>query len=134
MSNAYVVVTNIPLNAKELSYKLDHNQAMLDIALALSYVKFDDLKDCNTTKKMWDKLKTIYGGDDNVLRAKSKSLRGKFDKRRMVEGDNIVQYCTRVKVVNVIQGENGTIEDETMTRKVLRILLPIYVIRVSSIQ
>lgn len=52
---------------------------------------------------MWDKLKTLYGGNDNVLRAKSKSLRGKFNEMRMMEGENIVQYCTRIKeVVNVI--------------------------------
>ena len=52
---------------------------------------------------MWDKLKTIYGEDDNVLRAKSKSLRGKFDDMRMTEDENIVQYYTRVKeVINAI--------------------------------
>ena len=107
---------------------------MLEIASALSYVAFDDLKDCNTTKKMWDILKTIYGVDDNVLRANEKTLRGKFDDMRMMEGENIVQYYTRVKeVVNDIQGENKIIEDETMIRKVLRTLLSICAIRVSTI-
>ena len=52
-------------------------------------------------------MKTIYGGEDNVLRAKLESLRGKFDDMRMMEGESIVQYCTRVKeVTNIIQGEN----------------------------
>ena len=58
---------------------------------------------------MWDKLKTIYGSDENVLRAKLESLRGKFDEMRMMEGENTVQYYTRVKeVVNAIQAENGS--------------------------
>lgn len=69
------------------------------------------------------------------MRAKSRILRGKSNEMRMMEGENIVEYCTRVKeVVNVIHGENGEINDETIIRKVLRTLLPIYVIRVSTIQ
>ena len=48
---------------------------------------------------------------------------------RMMEGENIVQYCTRFKeVVKVIRGANGEIKDETMISKVLRTLLPIYAI------
>ena len=44
-------------------------------------------------------LHTIYGGDKNVQRAKSKSLRGKFDDMRMEEGENISQYVARIKEV-----------------------------------
>ena len=44
---------------------------MLEIASALSYVEFDDIKSLESAKKMWDALYTIYGGDKNVLRAKS---------------------------------------------------------------
>ena len=32
---------------------------------------------------MWNKLKDIYGGDDNVKRAKAESLRGQFDQTKM---------------------------------------------------
>ena len=49
---------------------------MLEIASALSYVEFDEIKGCDSENKMWDNLHTIYGGDANVLRAKPKSLRG----------------------------------------------------------
>ncbi len=62
---------------------------MLEIVSALSYVKFDDIKGWDSAKKMWDALHTIYGGEKNVLRAKAKSLRGKFDDMRMQEGENI---------------------------------------------
>ena len=58
---------------------------MLEIASALSYAEFDDVKGLDSANKMWDVLKTIYGGDKNVQRAKSKSLRGKFDEMRMEE-------------------------------------------------
>ena len=64
-----------------------HNQAMLEISSALSYAKFDDIKGLNSAKKMWDDLTTIYGGDANFLRDKTKNLRGKFDDMRMQEGE-----------------------------------------------
>ena len=36
-----------PLSADDLSKK-EHNQAMLEIASALSYVEYDDIKGCDT--------------------------------------------------------------------------------------
>ena len=49
---------------------------MIDIAYALSYEEFDEVKDCKTTFAMWNKLNNIYGGDENVRRATTESLRG----------------------------------------------------------
>jgi hypothetical protein len=108
---------------------------MIDIASALSYEEFDDIKDCKTAFAMWNKLKDIYGGDDNVKRAKAESLRGQFDQLRMREDENIAKYVERVKaVVSAIKASGGDITEETVIRKVLRTLLPIYAIRVSAIQ
>ena len=54
---------------------------------------------------------------------------------RMLESENISQYCTRVKdVVNAIRDAARIIDDETVVRKVLITLLPKYAIRVSTIQ
>ena len=75
-----------PLTAEDLSKKKEHNQAMLEIASTLSYAKYDDIKGCDTAHKMWETLSNIYGGDDNVKRAKRESLRGKFDDMKMEEG------------------------------------------------
>ena len=52
---------------------------MLEIASALSYAKFDDIKGLDSAKKIWDTFKKLYGRDKNVQRAKLESLRGKFD-------------------------------------------------------
>ena len=49
---------------------------MINLASTLSYAQFDEVKHCQTTFEMWNKLKEIYGGDDNVKRAKVESLRG----------------------------------------------------------
>ena len=64
------------LTIDDLKKKKEHNQEMLEIASTLIYVMFDDIKGCGSAKKMWDALHTIYGGDNNDLRAKNKSLRG----------------------------------------------------------
>ena len=87
---------------------------MLEIASDLTYAEFDEIKGCDSVKKMGNSLHTIYGGDNNFLRAKAESLRGKFDEMRMEESENISQYVARIKeVVNAIRGENGKIDDDT---------------------
>ena len=50
-------------SAEDLKNKQEHNQTMLEIASALNYVEFDDIKGCNTSSKMWNALSNIYGGD-----------------------------------------------------------------------
>ena len=122
------------LTVEHLQARKEHNQAMLEIASTISYSRYEDVMGCANAKLIWDfELVTIYGGDTNVNKAKAKSLRGNFDDMRMLENENISQYCTRVKdVVNAIRGFVGIIEGETMVRKVLRTLLPKYVFRVST--
>ena len=123
------------LTTEDMKKKKEHNQVMLEIASALSYVRFDDIKGLNSAKKMWGALDTIYGGDKNVQRAKSESLKGKFDGMRMEEGENIAQYVARIKEFSsAIKGATSQIDDDTMLRKVLRSLLSIYAIRVFAIQ
>ena len=107
---------------------------MLEVASALSYAEFDDIEGCDTAFKMWDALSTIYGGDKNFQREKSESLRGKFDDMKMEEGENVAQYGSRMKeVVCAIRSLGGQLEEDTINRKYLRTLLPIYAIRVSAI-
>ena len=96
---------------------------MIEIPFALNYWEFDDIKGCDTTKKMWDALQTIYGGDKNVQRAKSKSIKGKFDDIRMEEGENIAQYVARMKeVVSAIKGATSHIDDDTIISNLIDII------------
>ena len=54
---------------------------------------------------------------------------------RMREDENIAKYVERIKAsVSVIKASRGDIKEETFTSTVLRTLLPIYAIRVFSIQ
>ena len=108
---------------------------MLEITSTLSYVKFDEIKGCHSANKIWDALHTIYGGDKIFLRAKAESLRGELDDMRMQEDENIAQYFSKIKdVVNAIRVATDKIGDDTVLSEVLRTLLPLYAIRVSTIQ
>ena len=54
---------------------------------------------------------------------------------RMREDENIVKYVERIKAsVSAIKASGGYVLEATIVRKVLRTLLPIYAIRVFSIQ
>ena len=55
------------LTAKDLKKKKEQNHTMLEMASALSYANFNDIKGCDSAKKIWDALYTIDGGDANVL-------------------------------------------------------------------
>ena len=59
------------LSVGDIVEKKNCNIMMIDIASAFSYAKFDEVKDCKIAHAMWNKLKDIYGGDDNVKRAKA---------------------------------------------------------------
>ena len=113
----HVDLVGVP-TVEDMKKKKEHNQVMLEIASALSYVEFDDIKGWKTTYKMWKSMYTIYGGDKNVQRSKLKILRGNFDNMRMKEGENIALYVARIKeVVSVIKGATGQIDDDTIILK-----------------
>ena len=123
------------LSIEDLAKKKNHNIMMIDIASALSYEEFDEVKDCKTDFKLWKKLKDIYGGDENVKKAKAESLRGQFDHMRMREDENVAKYVERIKAnVNAIRASRGEIKEEIVLSKTLKKILPIYAIRVSPIQ
>ena len=67
--DAEYVTPSGTLTVGNITEKKTHNTMMIDIASALSYEEFDDVKDYKTEFEMWNKLKAIYGGDDNVRRA-----------------------------------------------------------------
>ena len=98
---------------------------MIDIASSLSYEEFDEVKDYKTSFEMWNKLKDIYGGDDNVRRAKANILRGQFDQMRMREDENIAKYVERIKAsVSAIRASGGEIKEETVVSKISELYFP----------
>ena len=64
---------------------------------------------------MWNKLKDIYSGDDNVRRAKVESLRGQFVQMRMREDQNFAKYVERIKEsVSPVRASRGERKENKM--------------------
>ena len=74
LDTKYVAPTRT-MTTEEITERNNHNIMIIDIASTLNYTKFDEVSDCGTSYEIWILMKAIYGGDDNVRRAKVESLR-----------------------------------------------------------
>ena len=78
---------------------------MCAILGGITKADFVKVRHCTSAKDIWDKLHTIYEGDDKVKRAKLQPHRRKFEKLCMKEEENIAGYLQRVaEVANTIRG------------------------------
>jgi hypothetical protein len=90
---------------------------------------------CESTKEMWDKLKTIYEGDEKVKEAKLQIFREKFEQLKMNEDENIATYFLRIdEVVNDIKGLGDEIKELVIVKKALRSLPMRFDSKISSLE
>jgi hypothetical protein len=84
---------------------------------------------------MWDKLKTIYEGDEKVKEAKLHIFRAKFEQLKMNEDENIAAYFLRVdEIVNNIKGLGDEIKEQVIVKKALRSLPMRFDSKISSLE
>lgn len=70
-----------------------------------------------SAKDMWDKLQTIYEGDEKVKEAKLHTYKAQFQGLKMEEDENIATYFLRVdEVVKFIRGLGETLEDSIVVK------------------
>lgn len=62
---------------------------MNSIARGMSNSNFTKVMNIKTTKEMWDKLISIYQGDDQVKNVKLQTLRRNFESLKMNEEEVI---------------------------------------------
>lgn len=55
LENEYVTITT-HFSTQQIKEKQEHDRAMLEITSDLSYSYFDDIKDYDIEKKMWEKV------------------------------------------------------------------------------
>ena len=72
LENDYKAPTTSMSTEQMIEHK-NHKIMMVDIASALSYAEFDEIKGCKTAHEMWKMLEKIF---DNVKRAKVEISRG----------------------------------------------------------
>jgi uncharacterized lipoprotein YehR (DUF1307 family) len=73
---------------------------------------------CNTTKVIWDKLKSIYEGDPKFKQVKLQRHRVEFENLKMNEKEDIETYLLRVyEVVNSIIGLGEDLDESLVVQK-----------------
>jgi uncharacterized lipoprotein YehR (DUF1307 family) len=87
------------------------------------------------TKEMWDKLISIYEGNEKVKDAKLQTFRLKFEQLKMNEDETVSKYFLRVEeLVNAMKGLGEKIQESIFVQKILRSLLDKFNPKVSAIE
>ncbi|KAG7544127.1 GAG-pre-integrase domain [Arabidopsis thaliana x Arabidopsis arenosa] len=90
-------------------------------AIDKSILKTITLKD--TSKQLWDSMKTKYQGNSRVKRAQLQTLRRNFELLEMKNGETISDYFSRVMVVaNDMRNCGDDMQDVKIVEKILRTL------------
>lgn len=77
----------------------------------------------DTSKQLWDSLKTKYQGSEHVKRAQLQRLRREFEVLEMKETENITEYFSRVLLVATDMRNHGEdMQDNKIVEKILRTL------------
>jgi hypothetical protein len=85
-------VKHVVLVSKDDNLEFSFNaKAMNAILSGLAEAQFVKVMHCDSTKVMWDKLISSYGGDEKVKDAKLQTHRMNFEKLNMDEDETIIK-------------------------------------------
>ncbi|CAN6178599.1 unnamed protein product [Urochloa humidicola] len=74
-----------------------------------------------TSKEVWDCIKTMYQGAQRVKDARVQALREELDGLRMKSTDSVDDFAMKVNtIVSTIRGLGDNIEDSYLVKKILR--------------
>ena len=86
-------------------------------------------------KKMWDKIISIYEGNEKVKDAKLQTYRIQFEQLKMKEDETVGKYFLRVEeMVNAMKALGETIDEPSLVQKILRSLPDRFNSKVSAIE
>lgn len=78
---------------------------------------------CKSANEVWDKLVSIYEGDEKIKEAKLQTLRARFESLKMNDDVKIAEYLLTIdETVNSMRGLGEQVEDKTIVKRVLRSL------------
>lgn len=63
LDNHYNLSALGPITVEKMKEKFEHNTLTVEIASTLMDVEYNDIKNYDITKEMWEKLALFYGGD-----------------------------------------------------------------------
>lgn len=103
----------------EAMYRQDA-KPLRKIQMGVSRAYFAKIATCKTAEEAWESLETEVYGDKKVHTINLQSLRREFQNLKMIEFENIDEYCTRVlNIVNELRNHGDTISDQQVVEKIL---------------
>lgn len=127
-SNRYV----IPPNSIYAEYNIRAKEVLLS---AFTDTEMTNVMELKTAYEIQKKLETLYEGDANVKIAKLQSLKGKYEKLRMGDDENVTTFMQRVnELVCGIRCVGGQIDESEIFAKVLRYFPNSYKVKASAIE
>ena len=105
------------------SNKKKDSKALVFLYQAVHESVFPRIAAANTSREVWQTLKTAYQGMEKVKTAKLQLLRKDFENLRMKESDNIDSFFTQaIGLVTQIRSHGETLEERRIVEKLLRSL------------
>ena len=121
-----VVVTIIPRNqwTNQHKAKVQMNaKAKNLLTCALSRSEYDKIISCDSAKEIWDSLKVLHEGTDQVKETKISMLVHQYEMFKMLEYENIDKMTTRfMHIINQSKALGKRCSNAEMIRKILRSL------------
>lgn len=88
----------------------------------------------DTTYEVWERLKTIFEGNDRVKLSKIQTTRGTYENLRIAEGERVVRYFQKVdNVENEIKYLGGVLDEKDVIQNIMRTLPKSYTNKISTI-
>ena len=74
-------------------------------------------------KEVWEKIQSVYEGDDKVKKAKLQMLSAQFETLKIKEEEDVSSYFLRVdEIVNSTTRIGATVQDKSFVQKIMRTL------------
>eukprot|EP00253_Pinus_taeda_P003809 PITA_03809 len=135
IETGYTFPSATPTDAAEKK-KYETNAKTVNTLLGcLSQTEFVKVMQYKSAKEIWDKIVLSYEGDEQVKRAKLKTLRIQYENLRMYNDESVANYFLRVdEIVNCMKKLGEEIKEVIVVEKALRSLSPKFESKVSAIE
>ncbi|XP_057856783.1 uncharacterized protein LOC131066091 [Cryptomeria japonica] len=128
VENAYTKTTPPTTPDEKKAYESDAKNSNA-ICCGLTNDVLVKVMDCKNAKSIWDKLSSIYEGDEKVKEAKLQAYRAKFESLKMCNEEKNIDYFLRVRDVNYIHDERDV---KHVTFDALHDIFTAYEMRISN--
>eukprot|EP00253_Pinus_taeda_P015959 PITA_15959 len=135
VETSYAFPSTTPTDADEKKKYETNEKAVSTLLGCISQSEFMKVMHYKSAKEIWDKIVTSYEGDEQVKRAKLKTLRIQYETLKMYNDESVANYFLRVdEVVNCMKNLGEEIKEAIVVEKVLRSLSPKFESKLSVIE